>query len=399
MTRFFFLKKMILLLAFSATSSLSAAEFIKGYTRFANSQLLEVNNPGAGGTVLFVDEAATGGADLVSNGGNPVWGWEVPSDGSWAIGDDVTFTGIALPVWANDPDSDGQSNTQNAVWRLRFYSTGPDSDWQGSNNLSTSDDSFIGSVDVNFSLADNGVGVYRAVFDTPLVWDSADSTTIWWYLQAVGGKAFRLKTGSVGAASVRENRTSGAAFNDSLRMSLAGTVDPLIDPAPPLEWSPARGGGNRVSLYSENNWIEPDTFAVAAAGSVDPNVVLDRSLIIRTGTPGGPSGANGTLFLGSGQLVVSHATLRMNATYGINMGSSFPQMTITDGRVLTQSITDGDVVMQGRSELTLYGPNPLVRTTIDLQSSDLLCLFSGSPALQCGRGVSCQLYRRWCARG
>jgi hypothetical protein len=144
---------------------------------------------------------------------------------------------------------------------------------------------------------------------------------------------------------------------------------------PRLEWAPGNGG-DQASLYQEANWLDADTGLAPAANAVNPNVDLNKSLCIRTGAPGGGSGAGGNLRLGTGELRISHAVLRMSAAQhsGILLNSNLP-MVLTDAKVLTEFISGGDVTIQGRSELTLYGTNPLTNSTIDLQSSDCFVIF------------------------
>ena len=327
---------------------------------------------------MFVDEVATSGDDLTANAGNPIWGWSLNGRSNWDVGDTVTFTGLALPIWANDPDSDGNTdNTQNATWRIRFYSAGADGDWTGTNNLASSDDSLIGTVDVDFNSAGEMTDKYYAVFDEAIEWTS-DSSTIWFYIQALSNKAFRLKTGPAGTSSaLRENRLNGNTIAGStLAMSLAGTVEFRIPRGEDLIWTPA-ASGNNVSVFQETNWTDGGTGDEAAADAVNPDTVLDHSLRIRVGNPGGGGGAGGNLLLGTGELEVRNATLRMNASNeaGIDLGSVHRSFQIVDAKVLTQFVSNGQIEMDGRSELTLYGNAPLTSTTINLKSSDSFVLF------------------------
>ena len=148
---------------------------------------------------------------MSADAGNPTWGWEIA--GSWALGDKVEFTGIAMPIWANDPDTDGTGNTQNATHRIQIYSCGANDTFDG-----TGTDTLIDTVDVTFGLADSGIDEYYVNFDTPVVWASADSTKFYFYIQALElpstAKAMRFKTGEVDtAAAVIKNRINGAAMN------------------------------------------------------------------------------------------------------------------------------------------------------------------------------------------
>ncbi|MGJ8725862.1 MAG: glycosyl hydrolase [Roseibacillus sp.] len=354
----------------------STADFIKGYTNYSASQLLESNTPGAAGELLFVDEAETGGSDLTANAGNPDWGFSISSS-DWQIGDSVTFTGIALPIWANEPDSDNTSNTQNATWRIRFYSAGADNEWDGTANVSTTDDSFISSVDVEFTSADAGVGKYYAIFDSPVDW-TADSSKIWFHCQAVSGKALRLKSGPGSALAKRESRVNGNTLNNpaTLRMSLAGSVTSFLPEPDQLSWTPS-GGGNNVSLYAEDNWLDLETNEEPSAGSVDPNTTLDTTLLIRKGSPGGGGGAGGNLLLGTGELVVSHATLRMNLgqSSGIDLGTVNRDFLINEAQVITHDVTNAKIKLQGHSTLTINSDVPLTDSSIDFGSSDAFVIF------------------------
>ncbi len=212
-------------LAVATMTATQGADYVKGYTRGATSQLVAGN--GGTGTVLFVDQATTGGGDMVADGGNPTWGWEIDGSASWAVGDKVEFTGIAMPIWANDPTSDGTNNTQNADHRIRIYSCGDDNIFDG-----TTSEILIGTIDVTFDQADAGVDEYYVNFDTPVEWTSADSTCFYFHIQTIDtgtGTAMRFKTGTPGAASTIKNRTNGSAQtiggSSTTSLSVAGRVN------------------------------------------------------------------------------------------------------------------------------------------------------------------------------
>ncbi|MGJ8695770.1 MAG: glycosyl hydrolase [Verrucomicrobiaceae bacterium] len=141
-----------------------------------------------------------------------------------------------------------------------------------------------------------------------------------------------------------------------------------------LEWVAA---GDRVSIYQQANWMDPATGITAPAGSVVGNTPLDTNLLIHHGTPGGGSGGGADLSLGTGQLILSSTTFRLNRgkAAGIDMGTTNREFSITDSKVFTDHITSGIVTMSGRSELTLYAQDPLTNTTIDLRSSDCFVFF------------------------
>lgn len=139
-----------------------------------------------------------------------------------------------------------------------------------------------------------------------------------------------------------------------------------------LVWSGADGN----SLYEDGNWIDPDTGA-APDGCIIPDVAGITDLDIRTGTPGGSEGASGSLWMGSGRLSISGATLRMAKESGVDLGGLNKELTMIDGKLFADSLNNATCTMQGRSELTLYSATPLFGTTIDLQSEDCFVFFLG----------------------
>ncbi|MDB4265453.1 autotransporter-associated beta strand repeat-containing protein [bacterium] len=212
-------------LALATITTAHGAEYIRGYSTGTSSQLVAGN--GGAGTLLFVDQASTGGGDMVANGGNPTWGWEIDGSATWAVGDKVEFTGIAMPIWANDPTSDDTNNTQNADHRIRIYSCGADNLFDG-----TANETLLGTVDVTFDQADAGVDEYYVNFDSPIEWASADSTCFYFYIQAINtgsGTAMRFKTGNAAAGSTIKNRTNGDAQtvggSATTSLSVAGRVN------------------------------------------------------------------------------------------------------------------------------------------------------------------------------
>lgn len=182
----------------------------------------------------------------------------------------------------------------------------------------------------------------------------------------------RLRVQTVGTSTAAKG-----AFLDEVTLSSTPAETVTFVPGPVLEWN-ATGLGNRESLYQELNWIDPGTGYSPPLSTVDADTALNRSLLIRAGTPGGMVGAEGSLLMGTGDLTVSGATLRMSqvTSSGINMGSAQKGLNIVDGKVFTQAVSSGEVTMDGYSDLTLYGTNPLNSgTTVDLGSPNCFVYF------------------------
>lgn len=178
---------------------------------------------------LFIDAVATGGNDLQwDNGNGSAHAWEIVSGGNWS--DDgsqtVNITGIALPIWANDPDSDSTNNSQNGAFTITFYSLGADGDV----GAGYSGDTLIGTATADFASAGAGVGTYFVNFDTPVIWAAADSTAF--SVSVSSTAALRLKTGPTGAGVEAENTGNGATRTGYLMsLSVAGTVAPVPEPS------------------------------------------------------------------------------------------------------------------------------------------------------------------------
>ncbi|MEN8772372.1 MAG: glycosyl hydrolase [Akkermansiaceae bacterium] len=181
--------------------------------------------------------------------------------------------------------------------------------------------------------------------------------------------------GRVRLVTIGSSAAAKGAYLDGV--TLSATPAEIIIPGPVLEWN-ISGPGDSESLYQEANWIDPVTGYTPSPTIVEPDVALNRSLVIRAGNPGGSAGAEGSLLLGTGELTVSGATLRMSQETGsgINMGSDLKDLNIVYGKVFTQAVSGGDVIMEGYSDLTLYGSNPLNNgTTVDLRSPNCFVYF------------------------
>jgi arylsulfatase A-like enzyme len=149
---------------------------------------------------------------------------------------------------------------------------------------------------------------------------------------------------------------------------------PLAGAAGNLLWN---GAGDGVSLFQETNWLDQGTGIAPPAGAVDPNVAVNRVLIINSGTPGGPNGASGNLDLGtSGSLTMSGGTLRFAAGQSLrNSGagdvSGHPTAAISGGTVIADAVVDVAVTLSGSATLNLNNAStPITATaTVNLTSS------------------------------
>lgn len=135
---------------------MSAATWASGYT--VGSTLLQPN-----GETLFLDAAVGGGGDLRFDGGNAgAHIWEIQSGGSWAIGDTVDITGLALPIWSNNTNA--TNTTLDGTFTISFRSLGINNDYD------TSDSTVFGTAQATYASQGTGVDLFYVNFDTPITW-------------------------------------------------------------------------------------------------------------------------------------------------------------------------------------------------------------------------------------
>ena len=147
-----------------------------------------------------------------------------------------------------------------------------------------------------------------------------------------------------------------------------------------LVWIGGANGGNGISLYQEANWdsdgVAGAPYATPAAGTVDGLSAINDTLIVTTGTPGGPGGASLNLWLGnSGAIQLSGGTFRLAPDYGIHadgtIGGSKASIDISGtAQLLAQFLGDQAVTVADSSTITLYGGgDPINNSTVALDTA------------------------------
>lgn len=191
-----------------------------------------------------------------------------------------------------------------------------------------------------------------------------------WASLSNGGTDFTTALGTNGpmfiAASIQNQNFTGAAL-DIDRITLIQAEPPVLGAT--LEWNGIAANAAE-SLYFEKNWIDPVTGKTpTAASTIAADVEVNRSLVIRSGNVGGSAGAPGNLLLGLGDLTITTATLRMSEG-NVDLGTGSQDVTMIDGKIFAEALINADVEMDGYSELTLNGSDPLNGSTVNLLSSD-----------------------------
>ncbi|MEP4077293.1 glycosyl hydrolase [Haloferula sp.] len=192
-----------------------------------------------------------------------------------------------------------------------------------------------------------------------------------WASLSNGGTDFVTALGTDGPmfidTSIQNQNFTGATL-DIDRITLIQAVPPVLEAT--LGWN-AIDANAAESLYFEKNWIDPVTGETpSSANTIAPNIGVNRSLVIRTGTVGGSGGAPGDLLMGLGDLTLTTATLRMQDGASIDLGIGSQDVTMVDSKIFAESLINADVEMDGYSELTLGGSAPLDGSTVNLLSSN-----------------------------
>lgn len=195
-----------------------AATFENGYT--IGSGLL--------GNTL-VDGASHSGlstGDLRANDtGNSAgaYGFVVVYDDLWSVGEQVSLTGIALPV--RSPNTGTANNTSNGTFTFTFFELDGGSDplgWDGINNGETA----LATADVVFEDAGTGGAIIPyASFDSSIDFTAA-SNGIAIFVNSTGSIRTRNDGVADGVDGIQENRFNGADTNAGHQWTLAGTVVP-----------------------------------------------------------------------------------------------------------------------------------------------------------------------------
>jgi len=184
-----------------------------------NAATFSTYNPGDLGATL-IDEAALGGADLNLNGGSEIFaGFEVTN--LFNAGDEVSITGIALPLWSNNMNAN--NNTENGTFTFTFYGLGggPNADkYDGEAN-----ETLLGSAIVEFTSEGDGVFLFGAEFDSSIDF-TADSSGFVFRIEST--ESIRLKRGpnSTGQQIRIDNGNYAGGGGQFGSFTVAGSVVP-----------------------------------------------------------------------------------------------------------------------------------------------------------------------------
>ncbi|MEM1354938.1 MAG: PEP-CTERM sorting domain-containing protein [Planctomycetota bacterium] len=208
-----------LLGAIAITGASSAATTDIGYT--IGSGLL-----GADVLVDGASHAGLGTFDLRANdtgNGAGAYGWVAVWDDLWNIGDDVSLTGIAVPV--RSPNTGTANNTGNGTWTFTFYelTAGDTSDWNGTTN----GEAVLGTATATFDDAGTGGAIIPYfTFDSSIDFTAA-STGIAVHFGSTSSIRTRWDDGADGVDGVHESRADGSIINNGPRghqWTIAGTA-------------------------------------------------------------------------------------------------------------------------------------------------------------------------------
>ncbi|MEM0983590.1 MAG: hypothetical protein AAGI17_06550 [Planctomycetota bacterium] len=179
-------------------------------------------NEGDLGTNYLVNEAAVGGADIRSEEFPATIAYQYT--GLFNIGDTVSITGVALPLWANRDSSFTTNNTLAGTFTFDIYGLagGANADaFDGAAN-----ETLLGSASLEFDSVGAGVLLFGALFDEAIDF-AADSSGFVIYITS--DSVFRLKAGPQTAgtgARVNINNGNSVANGQVGNITVLGTAIP-----------------------------------------------------------------------------------------------------------------------------------------------------------------------------
>ncbi len=204
-------------------TSAGAATFTNGYT--IGSNLL-------GDTLVDgADHAGLGTVDFRANdsaSGAGAFGFVAVWDDLWSVGDDVSVTGIAVPLRSPGGAGDTSNNTNNGTFTFTFYELSGGTNlnaWDGTNN----GESAIGSATAVFNGAGTGTIIPYVTFDSSLDF-TATSTGIAIYMNSTSSIRTRFDDNVDGVDGSRFARASGdeqgGVDGSGAQWTIAGTAVP-----------------------------------------------------------------------------------------------------------------------------------------------------------------------------
>lgn len=224
------LAALALLASLFASPQTFGADLIKGYNRGANDPLQL-------GSSFIVDEAATGGGDFTDNTAPGFPGWVTQYTDFWTPGTEVSITGLAIPIHANDTNLPNSSAAGNFTFTFFDLSGGPNANaFDGYDFMTMTGEPVLGQVTATFDPgAGNQTDEYYLNFDTPLNF-TAQSTGLAFHVWS--SETLRLKINNAGGGSrgVRVGLGDGVPVggtNSHFRATLAGS--PVALPPPGVE--------------------------------------------------------------------------------------------------------------------------------------------------------------------
>lgn len=193
---------------------------------FAATAGAQVFSPFASGDLggeYLLDEAAVGGADVNNaTGVQPFTAFEMT--GLFNVGDDVSVTGLALPLWANNTTD--PNTTLNGTFTFNFYSLSGGGNAERFDGLAN--EALLGTATLEFTSEGTGVMVFGGLFSDSVDF-TADSTGFAFSITSTA--EFRMKMGPQPASATRVNinngnRTTGVAGGATGNITIIGTAIP-----------------------------------------------------------------------------------------------------------------------------------------------------------------------------
>lgn len=137
-----------------------------------------------------------------------------------------------------------------------------------------------------------------------------------------------------------------------------------------LVWTGLAGDS---AFFNETNWKNTSTGTAPAAGTIDPGIAINATLLIEKATAvvGGTGGIPSDILFGTGTLTIRKSTLKMAAGKGIDMANAANSLKVDSALLTADFINNATTTVSGDSKLYLLNANPFnTVSTINITSSD-----------------------------
>ncbi len=223
-----------LALGLLASTHASALDLVRDYKTGQNL-------PEQLGSSFIIDQAVTGGGDSTVATAPGFFNWVTQYNNIWTVGQQVSITGLAIPIHALSTTVPIEMTSQAGNWTFTFFELNGGANpnaFDGYNFATMTGETVLGAKTATFApdfvALPNSTDEYFVKFDTPIEF-TAQSTGVAFHMWSTNTARVKINTAGATRRGVRVNLSDGVAqggANPNFAATLAGT--PVALPPPTL---------------------------------------------------------------------------------------------------------------------------------------------------------------------